>query len=182
MNDRARMKLVSLAIVVGIAVVTRSWVSSFIKRLRQEAEASGKDCPLIKTKDKIVYSVIYVTVALCFPFAGYFGEQTIVCRVLFIGAYFSLMYHYFVVRARLHEKRERTVSNLFEFGGGLLGNFFINSIFCIFALLFYAWERKWMKYEKNGFFGFLFRNCFFAYCGCLIWMSVLWVLFQNACS
>ena len=176
------MKLHVIVIAWGIALLAYPMVSAFVKKLRQQSVPLGEDCPLIKTRDKVIYSVIYVTLALCFPFKNLFGEQTIICRVLFIGAYFSLMYHYFVVRTRLNKQREGTVGDLFRIGGGWFGNFLKNSVFCIFALCFYVWESRLMKYERNAFFIFLFRNCFFAYCGCLIWMSVLWVLFQNACS
>lgn len=130
------MKLHVIVIAWGIALLAYPMVSAFVKKLRQQSVPLGEDCPLIKTRDKVIYSVIYVTLALCFPFKNLFGEQTIICRVLFIGAYFSLMYHYFVVRTRLNKQNGRERSVIYSELGEDGLEIFLKTVF--FAFLPYA--------------------------------------------
>ena len=179
------MRLNSMMIACGIAACVYPIASVWIKKLRYEGEPLSKECPLITMRHKWFYSVLYVTIALCFPFEKIFCEHSTAYRVWSIGGYFSLMWHYFIMRARLNdhvrENREATPEGVFRWGGGWLGSFENNGIFCIFVLLFYAWEKKLIQHGKGTFLSFLFRNCFFAYCRCFLWIGILAVVLKDMC-
>ena len=174
-----------MMVACGIAACVYPIASAWMKKLRYEGEPLNEECPFIKMRHKCVYSVLYVTVALYFPYEKIFYEHSTAYRVWSICSYFALMWHYFIMRARLncHVRKnwEATPEEVFRWGEGWLGSFEKNSVFCIFVLLFYAWERKLIQHEESAFLSFLFRNCFFAYCGCILWTGVLAVVLQNIC-
>ena len=154
-----------MMVACGIAACVYPIASAWMKKLRYEGEPLNEECPFIKMRHKCVYSVLYVTVALYFPYEKIFYEHSTAYRVWSICSYFALMWHYFIMRARLncHVRKnwEATPEEVFRWGEGWLGSFEKNSVFLYFCFIVLCVGEKIDTTRRKCVFEFFVSELFF---------------------